>query len=298
MLRELAAIGLSRYTGQLAASNLVNRLLQEKHLKGYGYLIGQDHFVEILYDMGPFQLVMRGRATGPHTVNIGMIEPSLKEKRGYMLVNWEPRYTGTGVYLWGQEVMSMEEVCIHMTENYRFYREPSLQSQEALFVSMYGISYEGKILLGSFRSEEDKQAIARSEEWRRQMIERANAGDEAAIEAIEQEEMMMDQEIEERLRREDVYTIFDGFMYPAGKEDNFYTLLGDIIKVDKLFNPFSEEWVYYLELSVLGQELRVLINPSDLVGEPAPGRRFQGRVHLYGRLDPARMILENMDQFY
>ena len=108
----------------------------------------------------------------------------------------------------------------------------------------------------------------------------------------------MDEEIADRLRREDVYTIFDGFMYPAGREENYYTLLGDIQKIDKLFNPYSEEWVYYLELNVLGQELRVLINPTDLFGEPAVGRRFQGKVRLYGRLDPARMILENLDQFF
>ena len=298
MLRELAAIGLSRYTGQLAASNLVSQLLQEKNLKGYGYLMAKSRWVEILYDMGPFQLVMRGKAVSPHSVNIASLEPALKEKRGYMLLNWEPKYTPGGVYVIGQEALSMEEICIHMTECYRFYREQNLQSQEAVFCSVYGLSYEGKILLGSYRSEEDQKAIRQGEEWRKQMIERANHGDETAMEAIAQEEMAIDAEIEERLHREDVYTIFDGFMYPAGKEDNHYTLLGDITGVDKLVNPFSEEWVYYLELSVLGQELRVLINPSDLVGEPAVGRRFQGKVRLYGRLDPARMILENMDQFY
>ena len=154
-----------------------------------------------------------------------------------------------------------------MTETHWFYKEKNLQEQEALFISIYGLSIEGKILLGSFRSDEDQKAIAEEEKWRKDMLERADTGDEDAIRAIEQEERFMDEEIADRLRREDVYTIFDGFMYPAGREENYYTLLGDIQKIDKLFNPYSEEWVYYLELNVLGQELRVLINPTDLFRE-------------------------------
>lgn len=298
MLRELAAIGLSRYTGQMDASALVSRILQDRDLKGYGYRIGNEQWVDILYDMGPFQFVMRGKVVGPHSVSVGNLAPALKEKRGYMLGKPEIRFSEEGVLLIGQEAMCMEEVAVRMTESHRFYREKELQEQESLFISIYGLSIEGKILLGSFRSDEDQKAIAEEEQWRREMLERADSGDEFAIRAIEQEERFMDEEIAERLRREDVYTIFDGFMYPAGREENYYTILGDIVKIDKLFNPYSEEWVYYLELNVLGQELRVLINPTDLLGEPAVGRRFQGKVRLYGRLDPARMILENLDQFF
>ena len=298
MLRELAAIGLSRYTGQIDAGNLVSRLLQEKNLRGYAYRIAGDRWIDVLYEMGPFQLVMRGKVVGPHSISVGNVMPALKEKRGYMLAHPEIRFSEDGVLLIGQEAMCMEEVAVRMTESHRFYHEENLQEQDMLFISIYGLSCEGKILLGSYRSEEDQAAIAEEEQWRKTMIERADRGDMEAIRAIEQEESFMDAEIAARLGREDVYTIFDGFMYPAGRDENCYTILGDIVKIEKLLNPYSEEWVYYLELNVLGQELRVLINPTDLVGEPAPGRRFQGKVRLYGRLDPARMILENLDQFF
>ena len=303
MLREFAAIGLSRYTGQLSASQLIGQILKDEHLKGHAYLKNKEPWVEILYDMGPFQLVMRGRAVGNRYINVTQALPALKEKRGYMLLDWESRLTDEGeVLVIGQEALSMEETCLSLTETYRYWREQETWQQEMLYVSCYGMSVEGKILLGSFRTEDEKKQSEQSENWRRSMMQRAMEGDTAAMEAIEKEEGLVDEEIARRMEKEDIYTIFDGFMYPAGNEegliDNTYTLLGDIKEVDKLFNPFSEEWVYYLGLSVLGQELRVLINPTDLVGQPAPGRRFQGKVRLYGRLDPARLILENNDTFF
>ena len=75
-------------------------------------------------------------------------------------------------------------------------------------------------------------------------------------------------------------------------------MLGDILHVDKLMNSVTEEWVYYLELNVLGQILRVCINPRDLLGEPKPGYRFMGRIWFFGRIDPARQILEDPHGFY
>ena len=130
------------------------------------------------------------------------------------------------------------------------------------------------------------------------MLMEAQEGSFGAMEALKNEDEWGDQEVLDRLKTEDALSIYDGFLYPSERDENCFALLGDIQNVEKLMNPLSEEWVYYLELNVLGQLLRVLINPCDLTGEPKVGRRFMGKVRFYGRLDPARIILEDNRNFF
>lgn len=299
MLRELACIGLSRYTGQAAAGELIGKMLRSGELRGHHYYANKKLMVEIAYDMGPFQLIMRGEKHGLNMVTIQNVTPALKEKRGYLLGAPEV-FKGPGgtLYLEGSDRDTMETMTLALTEVYRWYREPSSFEQPQIMASCYGMSTEGKVLLGIERTEEDLAAIKEETAYRRNMLRQAGEGREDARNALRSYEFDNEEEIIDRLRNEDVYSIFDGFYYPAEKDDNCFTLLGDILQVEKLMNPYSEEWVYYLDLDVLGQILRVLIHPQDLVGQPAKGRRFQGKVRFYGRLDPARMVLENQSKFF
>jgi len=299
MLRELACIGLSRYTGQAAAGEMIGRILRSGEIRGHHYYMGKTLMVEIAYEMGPFQLIMRGEKHGMNMVTIRAVTPALKEKRGYVL-GAPDVFAGPGgtLYLEGSDRETMETMTLSLTEVYRYYRERSSFEQPQVVASCYGMSTEGKVLLGIERTEEDLAAIREETAYRRNMLRQAGEGREDARAALRSYEFENEDEILDRLRTEDVYSIFDGFYYPAEKDDNCFTLLGDILQVEKLMNPFSEEWVYYLDLDVLGQILRVLVHPQDLVGQPAKGRRFQGKVRFYGRLDPARMVLENQTKFF
>ena len=132
------------------------------------------------------------------------------------------------------------------------------------------------MLLGIERSEEDEQLIREDEQWRRQHLERMMKGDAQAAEEIRESEARAEEEIEERLQQEDVYSIFDTFLYPADGADHFYTMLGDIEHVEKLMNSETEEWVYYLELNVMGQ------NAAHSDQSPRSGGRAQAGTPLYG----------------
>lgn len=299
MLRKFSAIGMSRYISQKNMDELINELLQKNQLKGQQFTKNGATHVEIFKDMGPFRLILRGELKGKDYINIFMAVPALREKRGYSLMDCEFQESmGDCIYVLGQEQASLEAFCLQLTEVHRFYLEPGLREKTRLYASCYGLSTEGKVLLGIERSAEDEEAIRDNEIWRRELLERAMNGDEEAYHEIQYEENITQLEIEERLEKEDVYSIFDGFMYPAEREDNHFFLLGDILRVEKLMNSYTEEWVYYLELEVLGQVVRVCINPRDLLGEPQPGCRFLGQVYFYGRLDPARMILEDQNTFF
>lgn len=306
MLRDLSAIGLSRFTGQQAAAELAGDVLRSGRFKGLPFPRDQHRWVELHYDMGPFAIYMRGRQTSPRFTKLYTLMPALKEKRGYLFQNWEIRPEEDHVYFTGQEAQSLEIYCLELTDTARVYREPvwlqepflRSSSMNVTPVSCYGMSTEGEILLPSYRTAQDQGEIEKRISDRHDLMERASSGDSSAFAQIDAQEALQSEEVAKRLKTEDVFTVFDGFIFPDDREPNGYIVLGDIVSFEKLFNPYSEEWVYYLDLSVLGHLLRVLINPSDLTGQPAPGRRFQGLIRLYGRLDPAQVMLEDMDSFY
>ena len=300
MLRVLSAIGMSRYTDQLSIDQFISKQLMEGRLRAQHYMKEGRLHVEMYKEMGPFQLIMRGALEPDHHIRISMICPSIKEKRGYEMIECEIHEDDNDdLYLFGQEKSTLEGICLRISEVNRFYKDKKLMDLEKAFVSCYGLSFEGKILLGIDRSEDDMAAIEEIESHRRGLLQRAIDGDERAIHQIQKEDDRTEQEIEDRLRQEDVYSIFDGFLYPAeGAQDNYYTVLGDIVHINKLMNDETEEWCYYLDLNVLGQILRVCINPKDLLGQPMQGCRFLGKVSFFGRLDPARMILEDPRGFY
>lgn len=303
MLRELAAIGLSRYAGQKAAGELIGSIMHQANLKGRPYRKDQQFCVELIYSMGPFQLVLRGKRRGETEVVIDTAVPALKEKRAYLLHAPEIFVGEQGLlYLEGSDHDTYETMTLCLTEVARCYQDPGCVKAEVVTASCYGLSTEGKILLGIERSKEDLRQNREESERRREMLKEALESREdnarSLHEAMRQEEFASEEEVMERLKEEDVFTIYDGFYYPSEKDDNCFTVLGDIRHIEKLLNPLSEEWVYYLDLDVMGQLQRVLIHPNDLVGEPKEGRRFQGKVRFYGRLDPARLILEDQGSFY
>ncbi|MCF0135225.1 MAG: DUF3881 family protein [Lachnospiraceae bacterium] len=301
MLREFSAIGLSRYSGQRAAGELISRAMTDGSLRGRQYVQAGQHRMELAFNMGPFQLILRGVRKSQAELVIELAIPSLKEKRGYLL--HEPElFLGERdlLYLEGTEHETYETMTVCLTEVARAYSDPDSVKAEALMVSCYGLSTEGKIILGIERTEEDMDAIRKETRRRREMLKAAREDNWnfSSRESFRQDEFANEDEILERLKQEDVFSIYDGFYYPAEKDENCFTILGDIRHIDKLLNPMTEEWVYYLELDVLGQIQRVLIHPKDLVGQPAPGRRFQGKVRFYGRMDPARLLLEDQTGFY
>lgn len=299
MLRELSAIGLSRYTGQRAAGKLVSDALASAHIRGAFYQLNDRQMVEAFYEMGPFQLVLRGVRSSEANISITSVMPALKEKRGYYLGAPEVFVGKSGdLYLEGTEQETLETMTLCLTDIARYYKDKASYEQSFVMASCYGLSTEGKILLGIERTEEDLRLIKEEMQERRRMLKMAWDGDVDIRQELREDEIDSEGEVLERLKDEDVYSIFDGFYYPAERDENCFTVLGDIKEIDKLMNPLTEEWSYYLELDVLGQMQRVLINPRDLVGEPAIGRRFQGKVRFYGRLDPARLILEDRSKFF
>lgn len=144
-----------------------------------------------------------------------------------------------------------------------------------------GLSVEGKILMPVYQRMPVVSEIRLAQE-RSQMLQAAREGDEDAIENLTLEEMDTYSMISRRIMDEDVFSIVTTHFMPCGVECDHYNVMGDILNVDLRENNKTREKIYAMTIETNGIILDVCINQEDLVGEPAPGRRFRGIIWLQG----------------
>ncbi len=149
-------------------------------------------------------------------------------------------------------------------------------------VKLSALSINATILLGVYRDKFQKRYDAEQKDFRNHLLAAAKDGDTEAIENLTLEEMDIYTSISGRVRKEDIFSIVDTSFMPCGVECDHYMVLGNIIKVEKLKNEYTEETVYNLLVEANDVTLNIGINEIDLQGEPLEGRRFHGEVWLQG----------------
>lgn len=144
-----------------------------------------------------------------------------------------------------------------------------------------GLSVEGKILMPVYQKMPVVSEI-KSDQERNRMIQAARDGDEDAIENLTLEDMDTYSMISRRIEEEDVFSIVTTHFMPCGVECDHYNVMGEILNVDLRENNKTHEKIYVMTIESNGIILDVCINQQDLMGEPAPGRRFRGIIWLQG----------------
>lgn len=144
-----------------------------------------------------------------------------------------------------------------------------------------GLSVEGKILMPVYQKMPVVSEIKSNQE-RNRMIQAARDGDEDAIENLTLEDMDTYYMISRRIEEEDVFSIVTTHFMPCGVECDHYNVMGEILNVDLRENNKTHEKIYVMTIESNGIILDVCINQQDLMGEPAPGRRFRGIIWLQG----------------
>lgn len=299
MVRYLSAIGMSRWVEFDRLEKLIFELVRDPECDHYAYVragSGAMHF-EHVKSMGPFQLTVLGEDAGEKKI-VGFL-PSVSEPWGETLIDAEAAALYNGCFMLGaNEEASGEPIVINLTAARNLFdREGKMRPLDKVNCSVYGLSTEGKILLGQQPDKEEAKLMQEELDWRKDILDRIRRGDAAAEREMKEYARDVEAEMKERLTEEDVFTVLNGYCTPKGLL-NAYSILGEILSVEKLLNPFSEEWVYRLRVSCPGTEMGVYINPKDLVGEPQKGRRLLAEVLLMGRLDPQFQKDPNEKKFF
>lgn len=148
--------------------------------------------------------------------------------------------------------------------------------------SLSALSVEGKILLPIQQKVLEKQMANNKLEKRQKLIAEAREGNEEAIENLSIQDLDMYSQLSKRIHKEDVFSIVSTTFMPYGIESDQYSILGEIIELQEIINPITEEKIYSMEIECNDIHFRLIINQNDLLGEPAVGRRFKGSIWLQG----------------
>ena len=135
------------------------------------------------------------------------------------------------------------------------------------------------------KSEEDTETIRRRQTEERKLYEAARQGDQDAIDTLTETDMEIMDMVQKRIETEDLYTLVESTFMPTGVECDMYAIVGEILAVRTKQNVYSHENIVDLKLNCNDCVFHVCINEKDLLGEPAVGRRFKGKIWMQGELE-------------
>lgn len=152
-------------------------------------------------------------------------------------------------------------------------------------VRIAAMANEGTVLLPVNKSEHQIDKCRAATAARNNLINLAKKGDTTAIDNLTIEDLDTYTDIYKRMHNEDVFTIVDSSFMPSGFECDSYSVVGNIVESRMLSNNYTGEDVYVMTLECNDIVFDMCINARDLIGEPAEGRRFKGRIWLQGQVE-------------
>ena len=162
---------------------------------------------------------------------------------------------------------------------------PKSHQIPSVSVRLSALSISGKVILPVVRNDSERLKRLRESESRNGMIAAARQGDQDALENLTIEDIDMYTSISKRIKSEDVLTIVESYFMPYGIACDQYSVMGDILSVEEVYNQLTGEKLYQMLIECNDILIDVCMNAEDLLGEPAEGRRFRGNIWLQGHLD-------------
>lgn len=147
------------------------------------------------------------------------------------------------------------------------------------------LSTSGKVILPVYKNESQIKYSEKYNNNRTHLMAAARDGDEEAMESLTLEDIDTYSMISRRVMTEDIFSIVDTYFMPYGIESDQYSIMGEILDFYTVENKQTAEKCYILTLNSNHLIFDVCINQEDLLGEPAPGRRFKGIIWMQGQIN-------------
>lgn len=149
---------------------------------------------------------------------------------------------------------------------------------------MSGLSTSGKVILDIEQLPPANREHKCSSVNRNKLIEAARQGDRSAMESLTLDDMDIYTQVSRRAHYEDILSIVETNFMPYGIETEYYSIIGNILDCSLCENDYTKEPVYLLNVETNEMLMAIAINEKDLLGTPAPGRRFKGEIWLQGNV--------------
>jgi len=161
----------------------------------------------------------------------------------------------------------------------------SSDSFEDVSITLSALAKKGKVLLQIQKSEKQREEKEKENRSRSELITQARLGNEDAMENLTIADMDTYTAIAEKIVKEDVFSIVDTYFMPYGVECDQYSILSEILSVEKKINSYTNESVYLMTVKCNDMIFDVCINEDDILGVPEAGRRFMGNIWMQGHID-------------
>lgn len=151
-------------------------------------------------------------------------------------------------------------------------------------ITLAGLCNYGMILLPVMKSPEQERKRKEESKNRMMLLTAARNGDQSAMESLTLDDLDTYTKVSRRLVTEDVFSIVDTYFMPYGIECDSYSILGEILSIRQTENWQTGKELYIMQLNVNEMKFDVCVPKSNLIGEPAEGRRFKGNIWLQGKI--------------
>lgn len=143
----------------------------------------------------------------------------------------------------------------------------------------------GTILLPVLKDKRQKERQKEEVQNRMMLVSAARMGDPEAIENLTMDDIDTYSKVSQRLVSEDVFSIVETYIMPYGIECDHYSIMGEILELQRITNEYSKEEIYVMKLDVNELTFDICVPVKNIVGDPAVGRRFKGNMWLQGRIN-------------
>lgn len=152
-------------------------------------------------------------------------------------------------------------------------------------VTLSGLCSGGTILLPVLKDKEQEERQKEEVRNRMMLVSAAKTGDPDAIESLTMDDIDTYSKVSQRLVSEDIFSIVDTYIMPYGIECDHYSIMGEILELQRIMNEYTKEELYVMKLDVNSLLFDICVPAANVIGSPTAGRRFKGNMWLQGRIN-------------
>lgn len=286
MYQNLESIGFSNVKNAVKLREVLNEVISSPN---YRYIISKDEddiFAEYIKYFGKGigiavrgsfdeseNMVIESWAPYVETFNkteIIEVDIDMNEKKEYYAI-CEEEETGSEIEFYLQNVVDFLNI----------------EDDEDVTIAgayMVGLSESGTVILPIKKDFMDKVLECENDKLYRTLVRLIREGDNEAEHILQIQQEQLTETITERLEKEDVFSVIEGYFVHDDTDDLAYNILGTIQKIDKIKNTATGEKIYKLNVNAMGVIIDICINEKKILGMPMVGMRFRGKCWIQGKI--------------
>ncbi len=290
MLLYIKALGFSEFNTKEKTEELVKEVIERPTMRHYFDLEEDAVQVEFYKSYGKnFGLVAHGEidhkkelivysivphAMGRHIMDTQEIDVAPNKEEFNYSGFCEEKKSGTPVSFYLQNIVE-----------YMGWQDDYDVGIEGVRLSLFAA--EGTVVfpVDKTMSQEEAENEEIENMIREELLKQARAGDEAALDALEEDALEAANSLRERLKTEDLLTVLEGFFMPIADSEDVYSVLGTIVEAKRLVNRVTKEEVWRIQINCMNIVADVYINGEDLIGKPSKDMRFKGSCWVHGKIE-------------